>query len=147
MNNTRPQVSMTSLLPHTVSQPTKWRFLPKNLCQLVIDWTCVHLIMRWQKSPKFDFQSQFSISKISFIILIFVFIKIMRLGEQLIIKPFFGNFIFWISSFSEIGPYFCRLMIKWTQVQSQKLLAGSNSWAKISIWLAVLLFAQKMRSC
>ena len=23
-------LSMTSLLPHTVAQPTKWRFLPKN---------------------------------------------------------------------------------------------------------------------
>ena len=29
-------VSMTSLLPHTVAQPTKWRFLPKNLSHLVI---------------------------------------------------------------------------------------------------------------
>ena len=29
-------VSMTSLLPHTVAQPTKWRFLPKNSSQLVI---------------------------------------------------------------------------------------------------------------
>ena len=28
--------SMTSLLPHTVAQPIKWRFLPKNLSQLVI---------------------------------------------------------------------------------------------------------------
>ena len=28
--------SMTSLLPHTVAQPTKCRFLPKNLSQLVI---------------------------------------------------------------------------------------------------------------
>ena len=27
---------MTSLLPHTVAQPTKWRFLPKNSSQLVI---------------------------------------------------------------------------------------------------------------
>ena len=58
------------------------------------DWICVHLGMRRQKSPKFDFQSQFSMSKISFIILIFVSVKIVRLGEQLIIKPFFDNFIF-----------------------------------------------------
>ena len=29
-------ISMTSLLPHTVAQPTKWRFLPKNWSQLVI---------------------------------------------------------------------------------------------------------------
>ena len=28
--------SMTSLLAHTVAQATKWRFLPKNLNQLVI---------------------------------------------------------------------------------------------------------------
>ena len=28
--------SMTSLLAHTVAQPTKWRFLPKNSNQLVI---------------------------------------------------------------------------------------------------------------
>ena len=29
-------ISMTSLLAHKVAQPTKWRFLPKNLSQLVI---------------------------------------------------------------------------------------------------------------
>ena len=29
-------ISMTSLFAHTVAQPTKWRFLPKNLNQLVI---------------------------------------------------------------------------------------------------------------
>ena len=29
-------ISMTSLLAHTVAQPTKWGFLPKNLNQLVI---------------------------------------------------------------------------------------------------------------
>ena len=29
-------VSMTSLFAHKVAQPTKWRFLPKNLSQLVI---------------------------------------------------------------------------------------------------------------
>ena len=29
------------------------------------DWTCVHLGMRRQKSPKFDFESQFSMSKSS----------------------------------------------------------------------------------
>ena len=28
-------ISMTLLLAHTVAQPTKWRFLPKNLNQLV----------------------------------------------------------------------------------------------------------------
>ena len=54
---------------------------------------------------------------------------------------------FWSSLFSEIGPYFCRLVNKWTQVQSQKKIAGSNSWAKISIWWAVHMCAPKVRSC
>ena len=58
------------------------------------DWTCVHLAMRQQKSPKFHFQSQFSMSKISFMILIFVSVRIIILGEQLMIKPFFDNFMF-----------------------------------------------------
>ena len=57
------------------------------------DWTCVQLSMRKQKSPKFDFQSQFSMSKISFIILIFVSVLVIRLVEQLVIKPFCDNFI------------------------------------------------------
>ena len=30
------ETSMTSLFVHKVAQPTKWRFLPKNLSQLVI---------------------------------------------------------------------------------------------------------------
>ena len=47
------------------------------------DWTCVHLAMRRQKSPKFDLQSQFSMSKISFIFLIFVPVLIITLIEQL----------------------------------------------------------------
>ena len=50
--------------------------------------------MSQQKSPKFDFQNQFSMSKVSFIILIFVSVEIIRLEEQLIIKPFFNNLIF-----------------------------------------------------
>ena len=65
------------------------------------DWTCVHLGMRRQKSPKFDFQSQFSMSKISFMILIFVSVKIVRLGEQLMIKPFFE-----VVYFLKLGPIF-----------------------------------------
>ena len=60
------------------------------------DWTCVHFIMNQHRSPKFDFQSQFSMSKISFIILIFVPFKIIRLGEQLIINHFL------ITSFFEV---------------------------------------------
>ena len=48
--------------------------------------------MSYQKSPKVDFQSQ--MSKVSSVILIFVSVEIIRLGEQLIIKLFFDNLIF-----------------------------------------------------
>ena len=79
-------------LPHTVAQPTKWRFLPKNLSQLVIFVIVLWFTWSW----KFDSQSQFSMSKISFIILIFVPFKIIRLGEQLKINHFL------ITSFFEV---------------------------------------------
>ena len=65
-----------------------------ELASYLCDCTCVHLIMSEQKSSKFDFQSQFSMSKVSFIILIFVCVKITRLGEQLIIKKNFDELIF-----------------------------------------------------
>ena len=57
------------------------------------NWTCVHLIMSQQKSPKVDFQSQFSMSKISFIILSF-FLLCKIIGEQLIVLQFVDDFIF-----------------------------------------------------
>jgi len=68
------------------------------------DWTCVHLGMRRQKSPKFDFQSQFSMSKISFNILIFVAIKIIRLGVQLMIYQFLITSFFELVYFLKLGP-------------------------------------------
>ena len=58
------------------------------------------------KSPKFDFQSQFSMSKISFIILIFVSVKIIRLGEQLIINHFLITSFFVVVRFPKLGPIF-----------------------------------------
>ena len=70
------------------------------------DWTCVHLGMRRQKSPKFDFQSQFSMSKISFIILIFVSVKINRLGVQLMIYQFLITSFFEVVYFLKLGPIF-----------------------------------------
>ena len=70
------------------------------------DWTFVHLGMRGQKSPKFGFQSQFSMSKISFIILIFVSVKIIRLGEQLIINLFLISSFFEVVHFLKLDPIF-----------------------------------------
>ena len=43
-------VSMSSLLAHTVAQPTKWRFLPKNLNQLVI--FVIGLAFTWSRVDK-----------------------------------------------------------------------------------------------
>ena len=70
------------------------------------DWTYVHLGKRRQKSPKFDFQSQFSMSKISFIILIFVSVKIIRLGVQLMIYQFLITSFFEVVYFLKLGPIF-----------------------------------------
>ena len=89
-------------LPHTVAQPTKWRFLPKNLSQLVIFVIVLWFTWSW----KFDSQSQFSMSKISFIILIFVSFKIIRLGEQLIIHHFLVTSFFEVVHFLKLGPIF-----------------------------------------
>ena len=69
-------------------------------------WTCVHLGMRQQKSTKFDFQSQFSMSTISFIILIFVSIKIIRLGVQLMLYQFLITSFFDVVYFLKLGPIF-----------------------------------------
>ena len=43
-------LSMTSLLAHIVAQPTKWRFLPKNLSQLVI--FVIGLVYTWSWGDK-----------------------------------------------------------------------------------------------
>ena len=72
----------------------------------VCDWTCVHLGTRQQKSPKFDFQSQFFMSKISFIILIFVSVKIIKLGVQLMIYQFLITSFFEVFYFLKLGPVF-----------------------------------------
>ena len=70
------------------------------------DLTCVHLGLRRQKSLKFDFQSQFSMSKISFIILIFLSVKIIRLGVQLVIYQFLITSFFEVVYFLKLGPIF-----------------------------------------
>ena len=48
-------------------------------------------------------------SKISFIILIFVSVKIIRLGEQLIINHFLITSFFEVVHFLKLGPIFVTL--------------------------------------
>ena len=99
--------SMTSVLAHRAAQPTKCRFLPQKLNKLNI---FVHLIMSRQKSPKFKFQSQFSVSKNNLIILIYFLVDQESNFYQyhFLITTFFEI----PSLFSKIGPYICRLIIK-----------------------------------
>ena len=54
--NTYVAVSMTSLLPHTVAQPTQWRFLRKNLSQLVIFVIELALTWSWGDKNRAQFQ-------------------------------------------------------------------------------------------
>ena len=99
--------SMTSLLPHRVAQPTKWRFLPMNLSQLVI--FVIELVFTWSwvnKNCQNLISKVFSMSKISFIILIFVSVKIIRLGEQRIINHFLITSFFEVVYFLKLGPIF-----------------------------------------
>ena len=67
------EASTTSLMEHSVSQPTECRFFAKNLMWVkqFFDDYCSDLSKLGQKSAKFDFQSHFPMSKIGFIILIF----------------------------------------------------------------------------
>ena len=62
------------------------------------------------KSQNFDFQVELFTSKISQRILILFLLKNIRLEVQLVIIIFFDNFNFGIVFFSEIGPYFGRLI-------------------------------------
>ena len=136
---------MTSLMAHTAllhSQPNADFCLKSFSRQIFFGWTCVHLITSQQKSSKVDFQSQFCKSK-KFNNFDFFSVKIIGLGEQLMIKPFFDNFIFWNSLFYF---YFYWLIIKWGQVQAHKYLAGSTFWTKFYIWLDMQLCAPKVRS-
>ena len=61
-------LSMTSLLPHIVAQPTKWRFLPL-LSQLFIFVIELALTRSWvnKNHQNLIFKVNFSMSKINFI--------------------------------------------------------------------------------
>ena len=59
-----------------------------------------------QNVQKFDFQNQFSTSKISFIILIFVSVKIIRSGVQLMINQFLITSFIEVVHFLKLVPIF-----------------------------------------
>ena len=98
------------------------RFLPNKFNQLDIFVIWLVFTSSWvnKNHQKLIFKVIFFMSKIILIILIFFSVNIIGLGEQVMIKPFFDNFIFWNSLLSKIGPYFYRLTIKWAQFQSKK---------------------------
>ena len=55
---------------------------------------------------EWTFQSQFSMSKTGFVILIFVSLKIIRLGAQLMIYQFLITSFFEVVYFLKLGPIF-----------------------------------------
>ena len=70
--------SMTSLLLHTVAQPTKWRFLPKNSSQLII--FVIGLVFTWVWGDK---NHQNLIFKVNFLcqksVLLFWYLFLLKL--------------------------------------------------------------------
>ena len=67
--------------------------------------------------------------KISFFILNFFLLKLLDQKSNLFYYHYlFDNFIIWNNLFSKIEPYFCRLMIKWTQAKifSRVNILGKN---------------------
>ena len=62
--------------------------------------------------PIFDFQSEFSMSKIIWIFLIFFSLKNTNLGAHLLLLAFFDNFIFESTLNGKIEHIFCQLILE-----------------------------------
>ena len=74
--------------------------------------SCVQLSICHQKLQNFDFQSQFSMSKI-IRILPFFLLKDIKSGTQLILMTLFVYHHFWSTLFTEVGPKFQTLIPNW----------------------------------
>ena len=71
------------------------RFLTLDYwCKIVFDVCTTELLQSCQKVQKTDFQSQFSMSTIIRIVLIFFSLKNINLGEQFLVLTFFDNYFF-----------------------------------------------------
>ena len=86
-------------------------------------------------------------SKVSFIILIFVSVKIIRLEEQLIIKPFLDNLMFEVVRFLKLGPIFLDSRSSERKSNHKNNYLVQIFWEKSPFGWAVQLCAQKVRSC
>ena len=106
--------------------------------QIVYYLTFCDLNKLWQKTQKFHFQSRFSLSEISLIILEKKLGK--RLGAQ---YCFFDNFMFWNCLFSKIRLYFCQLILNWTYVQSKNNLTQTIFSAIVCILLGCATLCSK----
>ena len=84
-----------------------------------------------QKVPKSDFQSQFSMSKIIRIFLIFFSLKNISLEEGFLLLSFFENFNFWTPLFSKMVPNFWRSLWTSLKVKSKKYFHFTDFFAKI----------------
>ena len=94
-----------------------------------LTFTDVH--MSRQKVPKSDFQSQFSMSKIIRIFLIFFSLKNISLEEGFLLLSFFENFNFWTTLFSKMVPNFWRSMWTFVKNDSKNDLHFTDFFAEI----------------
>ena len=68
------------------------------------------------------------------------YFKNLRLGKQLLLITFFGNFNAWNNLFCKIGSYFLWLLLKWTQSQPK-------NWSTTSIFLEKKCILLGMQHC
>ena len=68
----------------------------------------INIMGRCQKEPKFDFQSQFSMSKINQFFFKKIFIWEYQFRRPFFVKTFFSRLNFWTTLLSKIRPNFCR---------------------------------------
>ena len=140
-----------------VVRPQWWSFadmsqqgldFSKKICKIkmifCLTFTDVH--RGRQKVPKSDFQSQFSMSKIIQIFLIFFSLKNISLEEGFLLLSFFENFNFWTTLFSKMVPNFWRSVWTSVKVKSKNYFYFTDFFAKIYSLLTHVRSTPPLRS-
>ena len=113
----------------------------------VIFWFDYHYVhMGRQKLLKSNFLSQFSMSRIIPIFLIFFSLKIISLGEVFFLLSFFKNFNFWTTLFSKMGPNFWRSVWTSMKVKSKNHFHCTDFFAEIYSLLTQVRKTPPLRS-
>jgi hypothetical protein len=109
-----------------------------------LTFTDVHM-GHW-KVPKSDFQSQFSMSKIIGIFLIFFSLKNISLKEGFLLLSFFENYNFWTTLFSKMVPNFWQSVWTFVKVKSKNNFYLTDFFAKIYSLLTQVRKTPPLRS-